>query len=572
MLAEVGGRLEVVAPRRSLFIKDYWRIGVLLAVAIAIHAWLVLHTSVPARDSMGFARIANNLSDPNAGSTPDQPRQRIDIISKAQHPPGYPLAVWMMEKALRHKIASRAERTLLATQIANALAAVFLVIPIYLIGRILFGRNVGFAAGLLFQVLPVPARVTSDGLSEGVYLLAIALAILMGVRAARRPGIGGFLLCGLATGASYLVRPEGLLAGFGVGSVIVLAWLSGRWTRTDALGRLTALTVGIALVAGPYMVLIGSLSRKHTAEYITNPLNDQRPLLWKGQPDSRAPAADSSLFAVWWDPAKDEGKSRTLWAFGAVWTEMIKSLYYLVGALALFGVIAHRRQIFAPDPGLWVLLALGVLNLMLLLYLAARIGYVSERHTVLFVMLACVFAAAALEPLAVVIEALPVIGRLVIWPKAAPCGILVAVVASALPVTLQPMHAHREGHKHAGRWLAEHMGPDDWLKDPLAWGEWYAGRTLYNTPVYHGRPEHIWVIVEVGKGSPHSRLPQWEEAKQLTGDRKPVYRWPEDAPAEGPAVEVYKLKYEEVYPPPALGRKRNVAPPPRPVTSQRAGP
>ena len=82
---------------------------------------------------------------------------------------------------------------------------------------------------------------------------------------------------------------------------------------------------------------------------------------------------------------------------------MIKSLYYVVGALALFGVIAHRRQILAPDRGLWVLLMLGFLNLLLLFYLAARIGYVSERHTVLFVMLACVFAAAALEPLAVIL-------------------------------------------------------------------------------------------------------------------------------------------------------------------------
>jgi hypothetical protein len=559
MSAEVGGRLEVVAPRRSLFIKDYWRIAVLLAVAITIHSWLVRHTSVPARDSIGFARIANNLSDPNAGSTPDKPRQRIDIIRDANQHPGYPVAVWMTEKLLRRAMPSNPERALLATQLANALAATLLVIPLYMIGRILFGRNVGFGAALLFQVLPVPARVTSDGLSEGVYLLIVTVAILLAVRVARRPAIGGFLLCGLAAGASYIVRPEGLLVGLGVATVIGLAWMSRRWSRADSLGRLTALCVGIGLVAGPYMIVIGAITKKKTGDYIINPFDDQQPAIWRGMPISQAHTAGSSLFAAWWDPEQDEGKNRTLWAFGAVWSEMIKSLYYVVGALALFGVIAHRRQILAPDPGLWVLLALGVLNLMLLLYLAARIGYVSERHTVLFVMLACIFAAAALEPLAVVMEALPVVGRLIVWPKAAPGGILLAVIAAALPVTLKPMHAHREGHKHAGRWLAAHMGPTDWLKDPLAWGEWYAGRTLYNPPVYHDRPESIWVIVEVGKGSPHSRLPQWEEAKQLTADRKPVYRWPEDAPPEGPAVEVYQLKYEEVYPPPP--RKKKPHPP-----------
>ena len=564
MSADVGGRLEVVAPRRSLFIRDYWRLGILLAVAAAIHTWLIVHTVVPARDSMGFARIANLLSDPNAENATDKPRQRVDVIHDAQHPPGFPVMVWLTEKGLRHWVPARAERALLATQVANGIAAVLLVIPMYLIGRILFGRNVGFAAALLFQVLPVPARVTSDGLSEGVYLLIMATAILLAVRAARRPGIGGFLLCGLATGASYLVRPEGLLVALGVGTVIVLAWLAGRWSRADALGRLTALMVGVALVGGPYMVLIGALSRKHTAEYITNPLNDQPPLLWKGQPQSQKNAAPSpALFAKWWDPATDTGKNRTLWAFGAVGTEMIKSLYYAVGVLALFGIIAHRRQILAPDPGLWVLLVLGFLNVLLLIYLAARIGYVSERHTVLFVMLSCVFAAAALEPLAVVVEAIPVLGRLVVWPKAAPGGILVAVVAAALPVTLKPMHVQREGHKHAGQWLADRMGPTDWLKDPLAWGEWYAGRTLYYPPVYHGQPESIWVIVEVGKSSPHSRLPLWDEAKQLTAGRKPVYRWPENAPDDGPAVMVYRIRWEELHPPVVGQPKQPVAPAPR---------
>lgn len=544
MSAEVGGRLEAVAPRRSLFLKDYWRIGVLLAVAVAIHGWLVVKTALPARDSIGFARIANNLSDPNAGNTSDTRRQRIDIIREAQHPPGHPIMIWLASKALKPWNESVAERTLFATQLCNAIAAVLLVIPLYLIGRIPFGRNVGFAGALLFQVLPVPARVTSDGLSEGVYLLVMAVAILMGVRAARRPAIGGFLLCGVATGASYLVRPEGLLVVFAVTAVIGLAWASRRWTRAESLSRLTALWVGLALIAAPYMVLIGKISNKTTPQYLIG--DSPRPLIVKGMQDSsRAATTGSALFAVTWSEDRDAGKHRALWAAGAVWQEMIKSMYYVVGGLALLGVIAHRRQILAPDRGLWVLLMLGFLNLVLLFYLAAGVGYVSERHTVLFVMLACVFAAAALEPLALILQSLPGVGRLVVWPKAAPGGILLAIVVAALPVTLKPLHSHREGHKHVGRWLTDKMSPNDWLMDPLAWAEWYAGRTLYNPPLYQGRPDSVWVITERGKGSPHSRLPQWERAKKLAEGRAPVYRWPEDAPEEGPVVEVHRLPFAE---------------------------
>ena len=168
MSAEVGGRLEAVAPRRSPFGPDYVRLGVLFAVAIAIHTWLVAHTAVPARDSLGYARIANNFDDPNKGIEPGQSRQRIEVVRTAQQPPGYPLAVFITERALRKTTdLPRADRSLLATQLANAIAAVLLVVPMYLTGRILFSRNIGFATALLFQVLPVPARVTSDGLSEG---------------------------------------------------------------------------------------------------------------------------------------------------------------------------------------------------------------------------------------------------------------------------------------------------------------------------------------------------------------------------------------------------------------------
>ncbi len=546
MSAEVGGRLEAVAPRRSLFLKDYWRIGILLAVAIAIHGWLVAKTALPARDSIGFARIANNISDPNKGNTSDQPRQRMDVIREAQHPPGHPIMIWLTAKALKPWFESHEapDRTLFAPQLCNAIAGVLLVIPLYLIGRIPFGRNVGFAGALLFQVLPVPARVTSDGLSEGVYLLVLAVAILMGVRAARRPAIGGFLLCGVATGASYLVRPEGLLVVFAVTAVIGLAWASRRWSRVESLGRLTALWVGLALVAAPYMVLIGKISNKTSPGYLLG--DSPKPMIMKGMlENSRITTPGPALFAVTWSEDRDAGKHRALWAAGAVWQEMIKSMYYVVGALALLGVIAHRRQILAPDRGLWVLLMLGFLNLVLLFYLAAGVGYVSERHTVLFVMLACDFAAAALEPLALILQSLPGVGRLVIWPKAAPGGILLAIVLAALPVTLKSLHSHREGHKHAGRWLADKLAPNDWLMDPLAWAEWYAGRTLHNPPVYQGRPDSVWVITERGKGSPHSRLPQWERAKKLTEGRAPVYRWPQDAPEEGPVVEVHRLPFAE---------------------------
>ena len=415
----------------------------------------------------------------------------------------------------------------------------------YLIGRMLFGRNIGFAGALLFQVLPVPARVTSDGLSEGLYLLAAATAVMFGVRAGRRPGIGGFLVCGLATGACYLVRPEGLLIGIAVGLVIAAAGISRSWPRDVALSRLVALGVGIALVAVPYMVLIGKFTKKTTAGDMLQVFSAPQPI-WKGQePNARAPGgAAMPLFADWWDPIEDAGRNRVVWALEAVWGEMIKALHYVVGAWMLIGVFANRRRLFVPDWGLWVMLVLSGLSITLMVYLAARVGYVSERHTVLLVMLCSIIAPTGLKALAEFVIHTPVINRIVLWPKALPAVFFAILVMLTVPYAMKPLHPHREGHKHAGHWLAEHMNEKDWLQDPLAWAEWYAGRTVYKTVSYHGHPEYIWVVIENGKKSPHSRIPQYEEALQRVREsgEKPRFRWPEDAPAEGPAVEVYKVK------------------------------
>jgi hypothetical protein len=558
MSAEVGGRMEEVEPHRSLFGPDYTRLFILLAVAIAIHAWLVAHTAVPARDSLGYTRVALNLSNP----TPDEngrPRQKIDVIRTAEQPPGYPVAICMVEKVLRSIVnLPVAERSLLAAQLANAMAAVLLVIPMYLTGRILFSRNVGFAAALLFQVLPVPARMTSDGLSEGVYLLIVATAILLAVRAVRLPSVGGFLLCGVVTGLSYLVRPEGLGVAIAVGAVIAWCGATRHWPRDMAFGRLSALVIGVSLVAVPYMLLIGKITNKPTGGYISNPLETHPAPIWHGQPVGDARVTDRvtagpALFAAWYDPIRDAGKSRLRWATEAVWNESIKSLHYVIGVLALFGLIALRRQLFSPDLGMWFLMVLGALNVALMFYLAERIWYVSERHTLQFVMISCIFAASSLKPLAILLTQIPILGQLIIWPKAAPGGLLFALVVSALPFTLQTMHTQREGHKYAGRWLAEHMSSEDWLVDPLAWGEWYAGRTLYETTHYRGQPMVKWVIVEekavedkaaekkTEDKKIHSRIPQWEAANQEKTMGRVVYQWPENPKPEQTVVRVYRI-------------------------------
>jgi hypothetical protein len=538
--------MEVVPRKRSLFAPDYARLAALVAVSVAVHAWLLAHTAVTARDSLGFARYALNLQSPHATPEGDKPdRTMIDVIKEHQHPPGYPLAVWAAAKVVRSVWAApHADTTLLATQLVNSLAAVLLVVPTYLIGRMLFDRSVGFAGALLFQTLPVGAQVTADGLTEGVYLLGAAVALMLAVRAARRPGVGGFLLTGLSVGAAYLVRPEAALIAAALGLVALILGARKNWPRGATLGRLIALSVGFALVAGPYMLLIGGISNKPTAKDIVSPganVNPKEKLL-NGRETGAAPARGGGpLFAAWLD---DPNASRPVWAVKAVVKETGKTMNYAPAVFAVIGLFLFRRRL-AVEPGLAVLVVLVAVNAALLVVVGVVKGYVSERHALLISMIGCIFAAAALEPLTAAFATFPGVGRL--WSgRFATTGLLLALVATGLPGSLKSAHQNRVGHKHAGEWLRpilkDHVDRNEAVivLDPFCWVGWYSGHTLYFEPPHDPKTRVHYAVVERNSPTPHSRLPALPHAEVFAASGKLVYHWPEDVPADRARVHIYK--------------------------------
>lgn len=544
MSASVGGRLEAIEPERSLFGPDYLRLAALVVVAVGVHLWLMAHTALTARDSLGFARQALCFDSPSAAPPNEdrRPKNVVDHIRTSEHPPGYPLVIWGVYKVV--SLVSHdpvADRALLAAQLANALAAVLLVVPTYLIGRMLFSRNVGFAAALLFQVLPVPARITSDGLTEGVYLLATSTAILLAVRAVTVPRISHFLLCGFACGASYLVRPEGLMIFAGPAAVVFWLGATRRWPRDLALARFAALFVGLSLVAVPYMALIGKLTNKPSPKEILNPFAPPRPV-YQGANAAPVAAPSGPLFAEWWSDERDSGQSKPVWAVRSVLKEVSKGSNYVIWPLAGFAILALRRR-FTTEVGPWVLVVLAACNLAVLLFLATRAGYVSERHTVLLTLLACQFAAAGLPSLAAAVgQIFPSVERLGVRVTAA--TLLVALVLGSLPFALKSMHPNREGHKHAGKWLAANLKPDEALVDPFCWAAWYSGRALYRPDGYNPPTSRAtYVVLENTPNTPHSRLPVLPEAKRvaLQPGARVVYHWPENVAKEDAVVHVIKV-------------------------------
>lgn len=546
MQSRVGARLEVAPKKRTVLTADTGWILVLMAFSVALHGWIISRTTVTARDSIGFARIALNLGSPNHGRivTPGvAPRSFMDVFRESVHPPAYPLSVLVTSFGVRQVMPEGDLPNVMirSTQITSAIAAVLMVVPVYWLGRNLFEKRfAAFSGAALFQCAPSIAHMTSDGLAESLYLLFVASALSLGVAAFREFSVGKFLLCGIAIGMSYLVRPEGLMVLLAFGGVLAGIGILGKRPRDAVAGRMIALGVGVLLIAIPYMVLIGGLTNKPTANEALNRLMNGNPRasLFKGDVGA-APASTPGLFADWYNAERDGNQAA--WASIAIMKETSKAAHYLPALLAIVALGLFRSRI-VRDPALASIVFLGIINVCVLQVLAIKVGYVSERHTVVLVLLCCVLTGGVLDPLLARLSTVSKPTRY-LSQKVGPIGMLVLLLATAIPVAMRTPHDTRSGHKYAGEYLRSEVGSLDAVIDPYSWAEWYAGRSLYTVPADPEVPLARWVVIEGGK-SPHSRLPRFEAAVNVVNDTSNKaelkYWWPTDGTPENAKVLVYR--------------------------------
>lgn len=541
----VGGHLITVPLQRVTNNVDRFCILSVLAISAIVHIIMIANTSMTARDSLGLARDALQLQNPAVCAPTDPATGQkkkdwtiVDVMKTKQHPPGYPLAVLTVFQPVRYATEEPVQDEILrATQVTSAIAAFFLVLPTYWLGRMMFGQFAGFAAALIFQMLPVALEVTSDGLTDGLYLLGFGSAMMLAMRALRKPGVGGFLTTGLAIGCTYLVRPEGLIVAVALAVTVFGFVLFRLWPFSLSMGRLTALAVGTALPAIPYMVLIGGISNKPTAgdalPVIDSTIREQLTV-------RAATHIEGPLFAAWYVPAEDGGKAA--WIASALFKETFKTFHYASMIFALIGLVVAVKRLRA-DPWLWFPIVLGGGMLCVLVLLPMIRGYISERHTLPLVYIGVLFAAGGLQALPRLLAPIPPWGKH-FSTHATSIGALVLIVASCVPTLFKSAHENRLGHKYAGEYLATHMSPENALIDPFEWARFYSGRAIYTVPDNDPNSPVVFAILESSnKDNPHSRLPQMVNALNVQKDvrSKVVYHWPEDVPVKDAEVLVYRL-------------------------------
>ena len=117
-------------------------------------------------------------------------------------PPLYPALI-----AFAHVAVPDWER---AGILISFLFGALLVLPVFYLGKEMFGERVGILSGVIVAVHPYLNSYSGSVLTESTYYFLVAMIVLMGWYAFERGRIGWILLFSLLTSLAYLTRPEGI--------------------------------------------------------------------------------------------------------------------------------------------------------------------------------------------------------------------------------------------------------------------------------------------------------------------------------------------------------------------------
>jgi len=533
-----------------------------LALALGLRLWHFSHTEVIARDSIGFLRVAWRL-----GLEPWS-----TVVRESHQHPGYPVAVLGTATVfglhptgedLHHPRPELASEWQTMAQITSAIAGTLLVIPMFFLGRSLFGdsqkgKAAAMVAALVPQCLPSVGRLFTDGLSEGLFLLFAAFSLLGARWALQSPRFLPPVLAGIASGLAYLVRPEGAFLGAWLTlGLFILAYFRPE-QRLVRLSQAGWVILALVLVGGPYAFTIGHLTSKPTARQILQ--GEDSPMGWPGgstplpeyslnSQGGSVPLAMAPMFAVWWEGGSATTLDRVMWGLKTLGFSWIKGMFWVLWVPQLVFLWKRRSGLFHLE---WIpLWGLVATMLAALFKVASQMGYLSDRHLALLILLGSYPAAMGIWD---IVEALgKTLNR---WENPAAqlrwgMGIALILLGATLVRTLEPLHANRAGFREAGQWIAKHAAPGDPVTDAYCWSHYHAGRVFIESAakgVPISLPPRQYFVVERSSNR-HPRLQTvkeedlkarggqevWVSAPRKDKDRAVVvvYELPWEGPPEG---------------------------------------
>lgn len=228
-LDDLGGR-----PRLTL--------AAILLVALAVRVGAIAATDyAPTKDALDYDRHARSIA---AGD--GYPVSTIAVGSRetAFRPPLFPYLL-----AAVYRISGD---SVTAGRVLGALIGVAVVLLVYLLADVLWGRRVALVGAGLAAIFPPLVLLALPLLSESAFLALELAVVLAGVLSARRGGsLGWAAAAGAASGLAVLTRSNGVLLALGAA---VAVWLAARGGGVRSLAPAAVVLATAALVVAPWTV------------------------------------------------------------------------------------------------------------------------------------------------------------------------------------------------------------------------------------------------------------------------------------------------------------------------------
>lgn len=418
------------------------------------------------------------------------------------YPPLYPLLVGLSTLIFRDVEAGG--------KMVSAMAGGLLVVPVYLLTRILYGTGAASIGAFLIAINPPLNYYSTLLLTESTYTLLFTTAALTGLTALSAGRASFFFSTGLVLGACYLIRPEAI-GYLGLMSVLACgAKFSGKQLPLGSvLCNVLSLVTGFTLLASPYILFLRQRTGRWTISdklRALTPSGESLERKWFGLAPGRQTTLADRLYAG--IHSKDDG----LVEAGSLISSP-RDLLRVIGDSfkALQWEISYLIRNLLP-PHFILLMGLGMFKAdwskdiyLLLFAVATLIGYailsdaIEDRLLLPLLPLLLCWVARGIEE----------VGRWLDRPlermrfsrtfslKAGEA--LRAAGMAALLLSLLPWIAHTfirgqlnqpVEHKQAGAWIREHSHEAALVMATNPYAAFYAGRK----PLYLPAEEYLTVV------------------------------------------------------------------------------
>lgn len=502
----------------------------ILLLATALQAAGMARSPLPAQDGLKFIRIAREF-----GHLP-----LADVVRRADQHPLYPALIALAQPPIAVVLGDGPASWRIAAQVVSLLAFLLAVAGLHRYARHVAGDRAADLAALLLVLLPIPAKLGHDTLSDATALAGFAWGMAWGLDAVSMRRIKPAIAAGLATGLGYWARPEVALLPATLVVVAVAAGALGRFRSRVGEPR-AAIRVGLA-VALPFAALLGGYAA--TKGDLSEKLAVRRAADLDGPAEHDSEAArglPAGLDDPRWDFApKEEAADPGRLGLGAAVLLAVGSFFEAMAwVLPPLAVLGRSRRKTAGR----IVVAYAAVFLAVVVRHAMTFGYLSSRHTLtLAIALLPCSADGALRLAMAIGDRLPEGRR----HRLAVATIAGLIVASAM-VQLKPSHPSRWGHAEAGRWLSDHAGRGDAVLDTRGWAAFVSGLAAYD-PWHVGQAltDRRLAFVVVGKDELDAGTRRAETLRAvLDYAAAPAAAFPERKGGEGVGVLVYRYHAPE---------------------------